>query len=113
MPEKYEIKMVDDLIKMHKRNCNTMMTLFFVSLSVIIMNITLWVLNKNITTVAAFCTGTLVFSGLYNLVMWSMERQDLRLEKERRAFYKRVDIEEQKHLRELGALFHQMGGESK
>lgn len=103
MTDKLEVRMMDNLVKMHQRNCNMFMIAGFTCVAVIGMNISLWVMNHNLSTISAICTGSLIFSALYNYVMWQMERLDLRLEKERRSFYKRIDIDEQKHLRDMGA----------
>lgn len=106
MTDKLEVRMMDNIVKMHQRNCNMLMIGGFISLSVIVMNISLWVINHNLSTISAMCTGSLIFTLLYNYVMWQMERLDLRLEKERRSYYKKVDVDEQKHLREMGAFMY-------
>jgi hypothetical protein len=104
MIDKSEVKMIDTLIKMHKKNCNMLLISFMACLSILIMNIDLWIAFKNLSAVSIFCSGTLVFTIIFNWMTWEQERLDLKLEKERRAFYKKVDPEEQEHLRWLATL---------
>src|ERR1044071_1531340 len=101
MPEKYEVIAVDNLIKMHQRNCNQLLISSSICVAIIGMNFTLWAFGHPMNTISAMSTGCLIFTLIYSFVMWKMERLDLRLEKERKAFYKRIDIEEQKHMRDM------------
>lgn len=104
----FEARMVDILIKMHKRNISMLFISGALCVAIIMMNFIIYREVGHISTLSAACSGMLAWNIVLCLIHLGLEKQDLKIEKERKAFYQKHDVEERDRMKHIGSLLNRM-----
>lgn len=81
-------------IKFYKKNCNSLLLIMIISISVILINAPL-IYFGTINTLSAICTGMMIITFLYTLSEYSLQKMELKHKIEMKHIYNKYDTEKE------------------